>query len=117
MNTMANQHVDVVANLVDSPITVVKTAEQRHIFAIGYHSAKAAKFAPKYWLSGVDFNWGPMFVQMAKQVMTGEWKAKELGRAGEHGHRPARSVRPAGAAEGKHGRAQRRAHRSPRTRS
>ena len=76
VNTMANQHVDVVAHLVDSPITLVKTAEQRHIYAIGYHSAAAQKYAPKYWLSGVDFNWGPMFVQMAKQVMNGEWKAQ-----------------------------------------
>lgn len=76
VNTMANQHVDVVGTLVDSPITVVKTAEQRHILAIGYHSAAAQKYAPKYWLSGVDFNWGPMFVQMAKQVLAGEWKAQ-----------------------------------------
>jgi basic membrane protein A and related proteins len=76
VNTLANQHVDVVATLVDSPITVVKTAEQRHIFAIGYHSAAAQKFAPKYWLSGVDFNWGPMFVQMAKQCLNGTWKAQ-----------------------------------------
>ena len=76
VNTMANQHVDVVGTLVDSPITVVKTAEQRHIFAVGYHSAAAQKYAPKYWLSGVAFNWGPMFVQMAKQVQAGEWKAQ-----------------------------------------
>ena len=76
VNTMANQHVDVVGGLVDSPVTLVKTAEQRHIFAIGYHSAAAAKYAPKYWLSGVDFNWGPMFVQMAQQVIGGEWKAQ-----------------------------------------
>jgi basic membrane protein A and related proteins len=76
VNTLANQKVDVVATLVDSPITVVKTAEQRHIFAVGYHSAAAAKYAPKYWLSGVDFNWGPMFVQMAKDCLADTWKAK-----------------------------------------
>jgi basic membrane protein A len=76
VNTLANQHVDVVATLVDSPITVVKTAEQRHIYAIGYHSAAAQKYAPRYWLSGVDFNWGPMFVQMAKQCLAGTWKAQ-----------------------------------------
>jgi basic membrane protein A len=78
VNTMANQHVDVVAGLVDSPITYVKTAESRHIWAIGYHSKAAQKYAPKYWLSGVDFNWGPMFVQMAKQLMAGEWKAQSF---------------------------------------
>jgi basic membrane lipoprotein Med (substrate-binding protein (PBP1-ABC) superfamily) len=76
VNTMANQHVDVVGTLVDSPITVVKTAEQRHMFAVGYHSATAQKYAPKYWLSAVDFNWGPMFTQMAQQLMSGEWKAQ-----------------------------------------
>jgi basic membrane protein A len=75
-NTLADKGVDVVACLVDSPITVVKTAEQRHIFAIGYHSAAAQKFAPNYWLSGVAFNWGPMFVNMAKAVMNGTWTAQ-----------------------------------------
>ncbi len=74
-NTMANQKVDVVAMLNDSPVTIVKTAEQRNMFAIGYHSAAAQKYASKYWLSGVDFNWGPMFVQIAKNVMDGKWKA------------------------------------------
>jgi basic membrane protein A and related proteins len=76
VNTMANQHVDVIATLVDSPITVVKTAGQRHVWAIGYHSKAAQKYAPKYWLSGVDFNWGPMFVQMAKKVMTASWEPR-----------------------------------------
>lgn len=76
VNTMANEHADVVGGLVDSPVTIVKTAEQRHVFAIGYHSAAAQRYAPKYWVSGVDFNWGPMFVQMAKQVRSGEWKAQ-----------------------------------------
>lgn len=76
VNTMANQHVDVVATLVDSPITVVKTAGQRHMWAIGYHSKAAEKYAPKYWLSGVDFNWGPMFVQMAKKVMNHTWEPR-----------------------------------------
>jgi basic membrane lipoprotein Med (substrate-binding protein (PBP1-ABC) superfamily) len=72
-NTMADQGVDVVASLVDSPITVTQTAEQRHMYAIGYHSAAAAEFAPNYWLSGIDFNWGPMFVEMAQAVMDGTW--------------------------------------------
>jgi basic membrane protein A and related proteins len=76
VNTMVNQHVDVVAGLVDSPITLVKTAEARGVWAVGYHSAAAAKYAPKHWLSGVDFNWGPMFVQMAKQVIAGTWEAQ-----------------------------------------
>jgi basic membrane protein A len=76
VNTLANKHVDVVAGLVDSPVTYVKTAQSRHIWAIGYHSKAARKYAPRYWLSGVDFNWGPMFVTMAKNVINGSWKAR-----------------------------------------
>jgi basic membrane protein A and related proteins len=75
-NTLADKRVDVVASLVDSPITVTRTAEHRHVYAIGYHSAAAAKFAPNYWLSGVDFNWGPMFVVMARQMKNGTWDAR-----------------------------------------
>lgn len=77
VNTMANQRVDVVAGLVDSPVTYVKTAESRHIWAVGYHSKAAQKYAPRYWLSGVDFNWGPMFVQMATGVMTDTWTGRQ----------------------------------------
>ena len=77
-NTMADDGVDVVACLVDSPITVMKTAEQRHMWAIGYHSAAAASYAPNDWLSGVDFNWGPLFVQLAKSVLNGTWKTQNL---------------------------------------
>ena len=76
VNTFANKGVDVIAGLVDSPITYVKTAEARHVYTIGYHSKAAEKYAPKYWISGVDFNWGPMFVQMAKQVKAGTWTAR-----------------------------------------
>lgn len=77
-NTLADKGVDVVACLVDSPITVVKTAEQRHMFAIGYHSAAAATYAPSYWLSGVAFNWGSMFTQMVQNVIDGTWKSQGL---------------------------------------
>jgi basic membrane lipoprotein Med (substrate-binding protein (PBP1-ABC) superfamily) len=76
VKTLASQHVDVIATLVDTPITVAKTAQAKHVFVIGYHSGAAQKFAPKYWLSGVAFNWGPMFVQMAKGVMNHTWKAR-----------------------------------------
>jgi basic membrane protein A and related proteins len=77
-NTMADRGVDVVASLVDSPVTIVQTAEARGLYSIGYHSAAVAKFAPKGWISGVDFNWGPMFVQFANQVLNGTWKSENL---------------------------------------
>jgi basic membrane lipoprotein Med (substrate-binding protein (PBP1-ABC) superfamily) len=33
-----------------------------------------ADFAPEYWLSGVDFHWGPLFTKYAQQVIDGTWE-------------------------------------------
>jgi basic membrane lipoprotein Med (substrate-binding protein (PBP1-ABC) superfamily) len=76
VNTLVSQHVDVIATLVDTPITIAKAAQAKHVYVIGYHSGAAKKYAPNYWLTGVAFNWGPMFVQMANQVIHHTWKAK-----------------------------------------
>lgn len=73
-NSLADRGIDVIASLVDSPITVVQTSEERDVWAIGYHSAAAAEFAPTKWLSGVDFNWAPLFTKYAEQVIDGTWE-------------------------------------------
>jgi basic membrane protein A len=77
VKTLKSQHVDVIATLVDSPITIAKTAQAQHVYVIGYHSGMAKKYAPNYWLTGVAFNWGPMFVKMANQVINKTWTAKK----------------------------------------
>lgn len=75
-NALVDQGVDVVNSIVDSPITVVQTAEQRGIYSIGYHSATVAKFAPKGWISGIDFQFGTRFVKYANDVINGTWKSE-----------------------------------------
>jgi len=75
-NAVVDQGVDVVTMLVDSPITVVQTAEKRGAYSIGYHSKAVAEFAPKGWISGVNFDWGNYFAQMAIDVIKGTWKAQ-----------------------------------------
>ncbi len=78
VNTLADRGVDFVADLVDSPIAVVQTAEKREMWATGYHSAAVAKFAPTKWVTGIDFNWGPLFVQFANSVLNGTWTSKNV---------------------------------------
>ena len=75
-NTLADQGVDVVTSIVDSPITVIQTAEKRGMYSIGYHSAAVAQFAPKGWISGIDFQFGPRFVKYANDTITGTWKTE-----------------------------------------
>ncbi len=74
-NSLADQGVDVVTGIVDSPITFVQTAEARGIMSIGYHSAAVASFAPKGWISGINFQFGPYFTQQAEAVINKTWTA------------------------------------------
>lgn len=75
-NAVIDQGADVVTMLVDSPITVVQTAERRGAQSIGYHSSAVAEFAPNGWISGVNFDWGPFFARQANAVIDGTWKAE-----------------------------------------
>lgn len=77
-NALLDQGVDVMAMIVDSPITVVQTAERRGAFSVGYHFIGLQKFAPKGWISGIAFNWCPLYIRFAKAVMDGAWKSEAI---------------------------------------
>ena len=77
-NALLDQGVDVLGVIVDSPITVVQTAEKRGAYSVGYHYIGASKFAPKGWISGIAFSWGPLYTRFAQQVMDGTWKSENL---------------------------------------
>jgi basic membrane lipoprotein Med (substrate-binding protein (PBP1-ABC) superfamily) len=70
--------VDVLGVIVDSPITVVQTAEKRGAYSVGYHYIGVSKFAPKGWISGIAFTWGNLYTRFAKQVMDGTWKSENI---------------------------------------
>jgi len=65
---------DVLTMHLDSPITVVQTAEKYGVMTVGYH-ADLKKFAPKGWLTGEMWNWGPLYVKIAQSVKNDTWKA------------------------------------------
>src|SRR6202008_4053725 len=77
-NGLLEQGCDVLGVIVDSPITVVQTAEKRGAYSVGYHYLGAQKFAPKGWISGIAFTWGNLYTRFAKQVMDGTWKAEDI---------------------------------------
>jgi len=80
-NALADAGADVVTMIVDSPITVVKTAEERGIFVVGFHSDALQPFAPNGWLTGVAYTWGPLFTRIVQSVEDGTWKSEHI-RAG-----------------------------------
>lgn len=80
-NALIDQGVDVVGMHVDSPATIVQTAESRGVYSIGFQSLAVQQFAPKGWITGLGFTFGGLMTEAAKQVMAGTWQSAHL-RAG-----------------------------------
>ena len=71
---LIDQGADVVTMHVDSPATIIQTAEGRGVYSIGFQSIEARQLAPKYWLTGLGFTWGPFMTETAKSVIAGTFK-------------------------------------------
>jgi basic membrane protein A and related proteins len=63
---------DVIGQNVDSP-SAGQYAESQGVPWVGYDS-DAQKFAPKSWLTGAVYNWGPYYLKRVKAAMNGTWK-------------------------------------------
>ena len=64
---------DVLGQNVDSP-AAGQYAESAKIPWVGYDS-DSQKFAPKSWLTGAVYNWGPYYLSRVKAAMDGSWKS------------------------------------------
>jgi basic membrane protein A len=73
-NSLINQGADVITMHVDSPATVIGTAESRGVYSIGYQSLAAQQFAPEYWISGTGFTLGGKLTWLASTVLDGTWQ-------------------------------------------
>jgi basic membrane protein A and related proteins len=65
--------VDVVASQLSSGVTTAQTAEKNGALSVGCN-AELASLAPKGWISGNCWNWGPLYVKLAQEVMDHSWK-------------------------------------------
>ena len=73
-NALIDQGADVVTMHVDSPATIIQVAESRKVYSIGFQSIEARQLAPKYWITGLGFTWGPFMTDTAKSVIAGTFK-------------------------------------------
>ncbi len=73
-NSLINQGVDLITMHVDSPATVISTAESRGVWTIGFQSLAAQQFAPEYWVTGTGFALGGKLTWLASTVIDGTWK-------------------------------------------
>jgi basic membrane protein A and related proteins len=73
-NSLINQGADVITMHVDSPATIISTAESRGVYSIGFQNVAAQQFAPQYWISGTGFTLGGKLTWLASTVIDGTWK-------------------------------------------
>jgi basic membrane protein A and related proteins len=76
-NALIDGGVDVVGMHVDSPLTVIQTAEKRGAYVVGYH-ANDKDFAPHGWLTGGYWNWGPVMANFVEQAQSHSWKSTQF---------------------------------------
>ncbi len=73
-NSLINQGVDVITMHVDSPATVISTAESRGVYSIGFQSLAAQQFAPQYWICGTGYTLGGKLTWLTSTVLDKTWK-------------------------------------------
>lgn len=73
-NSLINQGVDVITMHVDSPSTVISTAESRGVYSIGFQDLAAQQFAPEFWLTGTGFTLGDKVSWLTQSVIDKTWK-------------------------------------------
>ncbi|WP_326640693.1 BMP family ABC transporter substrate-binding protein [Streptosporangium sp. NBC_01755] len=67
---LLKQDVDVITQHQDCTATVIKATEAAGKFTVGYH-ADASSIAPKGWLTGSQWNWGPLYADIVKTARAG----------------------------------------------
>lgn len=73
-NSLIDQGIDVLTMHVDSPKTVVQTAEKRNVYSVGYHTSQA-ELAPRGYLTGAEWNWSVVYESYLKALKEGgDWK-------------------------------------------
>ncbi len=76
-NSLLGQGADILTQHQDCTGTVIKTAEAKGAFSVGYHF-DAETLAPKGWLTGSEWRWGPLYVAMVKNILAGQFSGGQF---------------------------------------
>ncbi|MGB1109106.1 MAG: BMP family ABC transporter substrate-binding protein [Gammaproteobacteria bacterium] len=74
--TLISQGADVLTHHTDST-SVVQTAEDKGVYAIGYHSDMSS-FGPKTHLTAATHHWGDYYTKIVQSVLDGSWKPESI---------------------------------------
>ncbi len=75
-DSLLSQGVDVITQHQDCTKTVIETAEARGAMTVGYH-ADASSLAPKGWITGAVWDWGPLYTDIVQTILDGDFVGSE----------------------------------------
>ena len=76
MASLLESGVDVVTQHQDCTKTIIEATEAAGAYTVGYH-ADASSLAPKGWLTGSEWNWGPLYSDIVKTAIAGKFTGSE----------------------------------------
>lgn len=83
--SLADQGVDTIVTDLSCSITAVQAAEKCHVYSAAYN-ADLRRLAPNGWLTGCQFNWGPLYVEQVQSMLNHTWQAKDYRYGAKYGY-------------------------------
>lgn len=77
IQSLLSSDVDVVTQHQDCTKTIIEATEAAGAYTVGYH-ADASALAPKGWLTGSEWNWGPLYSKIVKTAVDGGFTGSEF---------------------------------------
>lgn len=72
VKSLLDQGVDVITQHQDCTKTIIEATEAAGAYTVGYH-ADASVLAPKGWITGSQWSWGPLYEDIVKTVRAGDF--------------------------------------------
>ncbi len=72
IQSLLSNNVDVVTQHQDCTKTIIEASEAAGAYTVGYH-ADASSLAPQGWLTGSEWNWGPLYNQIVATAVDGDF--------------------------------------------
>lgn len=77
VQSLLSSGIDVVTQHQDCTKTIIEATEAAGAFTVGYH-ADASSLAPNGWLTGSEWNWGPLYTEIVQTAIDGEFTGSEF---------------------------------------
>jgi len=77
VQSLLSSGIDVVTQHQDCTKTIIEATEAAGAFTVGYH-ADASELAPNGWLTGSEWNWGPLYTEIVQTAIDGEFTGSEF---------------------------------------